>query len=198
MRTRQESARTQQRRQEVVADGQNQKVVETDDQAKDSRSGRPGSRRRCSSRNRRRAAASRNAVAKITPAKKIGTKTTAHEATTLLAPGRARKSFIGTKALTSSGGQQQRSTATDAGAERPARKRLLSRIIVRIAKKTIELTIQVEPKSKRHVHHALGLQQHEARPQEEHLAVGPDRRTGAKTATGSRARGPRRSPCRAG
>ena len=35
--------------------------------------------------------------------------------------------------------------------------------MVRIAKKTIELTIHVAPKSKRHVHDALRLQQHEAR-----------------------------------
>ena len=40
-----------------------------------------------------------------------------------------------------------------------------------MAKKTIELTTQVEPNNERHVDDALGLEQHEAGPQEEHLAV---------------------------
>ncbi len=49
-----------------------------------------------------------------------------------------------------------------------------------MAKKTIELTIQVAAEEQGHVHDGLGLQQHEAGAQEEHLAVGPRRRTGAK------------------
>ena len=45
---------------------------------------------------------SRNAVAKITPAKKIGTNTSAHDASTFAIPGRFRKQLIGTRLLANS------------------------------------------------------------------------------------------------